>query len=145
MKKIAQDELEVHVQAGKAVLKILHNTEMGRIAREQTKATVEAIFAAVVNSEFTFIDWLFSDGEPMIGTNADFLKKWVLFCGKDPVTFLGLEHPFGKLPKENPMPHLEKWIDMNKLQAAPMEQDHGQYKVGVVVDDSSGEDFSDFA
>ena len=43
------------------------------------------------------------------------------------------------------MPHLEKWIDMNKLQAAPMEQDHGQYKVGVVVDDSSGEDFSDFA
>lgn len=144
VKKIAQDELEVHVQAGKAVLKILHNTEMGRIAREQTKATVEAIFAAVVNSEFTFIDWLFSDGEPMIGTNADFLKKWVLFCGKDPVTFLGLEHPFGKLPKENPMPHLEKWIDMNKLQAAPMEQDHGQYKVGVVVDDSAGENFDDF-
>lgn len=144
VKKIAQDELEVHVQAGKAVLKILHNTEMGRIAREQTKATVESIFAAVVNSEFTFIDWLFSDGEPMIGTNADFLKKWVLFCGKDPVTFLGLEHPFGKLPKENPMPHLEKWIDMNKLQAAPMEQDHGQYKVGVVVDDSAGENFDDF-
>lgn len=144
VKKIAQDEFEVHVQAGKAVLKILHNTEMGRIAREQTKATVESIFAAVVNSEFTFIDWLFSDGEPMIGTNADLLKKWVLFCGKDPVTFLGLKHPFGKLPKENPMPHLEKWIDMNKLQAAPMEQDHGQYKVGVVVDDSAGGNFDDF-
>ncbi len=145
VKKIAQDELEVHVQAGKAVLRILHNTEMGRIAREQTKEIVEAMFVSVINSEFAFIDWLFSDGEPMVGTNADFLKKWVLFCGKDPVTFLGLNHPFGKLPKENPMPHLEKWIDMNKLQAAPMEQDHGQYKVGVVVDDSSGEDFSDFA
>ena len=144
IKKICQDEYEVHVQAGKAVLNILHATEQGRIAREQTRATVETLFGEVIESEFKFVDYLFEDEKPLVGTNAEFLKKWVLFCGKDVVNFLGIDHTYGKLPKDNPMPHLEKWIDMNKLQAAPMEQDHGMYKVGVVIDDSENGDFSDF-
>lgn len=133
VQRIAQDEFEVHVQLGKAVLAIEHKTERGRIAREQTKAVVEQILREVVESEFRWIDYLFSDGVPMVGTNADYLKRWVLFNAKDVINTLNLSHPFGELPKTNPMPHLEKWININKTQAAPQEQDHGAYKVGIVV------------
>lgn len=133
VQRIAQDEFEVHVQLGKKVLAIEHETERGRLAREQTKGDVETILKEVVQSEFTWLDYLFSDGEPLLGTNIDYLKKWVLFNAKDVVVTLALKHEFGDLPKTNPMPHLEKWININKTQAAPQEQDHGAYKVGIVV------------
>ena len=52
IQKIAQDELEVHVQLDKEVLATEGLTERGRIAREQTKDQLEKIFNEVVESEF---------------------------------------------------------------------------------------------
>lgn len=135
VKKIAQDELEVHCELDKAVLDIEHKTERGMIAREQTKDEVLRMFNEVVESEFAFVDYLFSEGRSLIGTNADIVKQWVLFNAKDVAHFLGIATEF-KYPKNNPMPHLEMWLNMNKQQAAPQEQDIVAYKVGVVVDDA---------
>ncbi len=135
VKKIAQDELEIHCELDKAVLEIEHKTTMGLLAREQTKADVLKMFNEVVEGEFAFVDYLFSEGRSLIGTNADIIKQWVLFNAKDVAYFLDL-HTEHKFPKTNPMPHLEMWLNMNKQQAAPQEQDVVAYKVGVIVDDA---------
>lgn len=142
VKKIAQDELEVHSELDKEVLTIEHQTDRGKVAREQTKEEVLKMFQEVVEGEFAFIDYLFSEGRSLIGTNAALVKQWVLFNAKDVAYFLGLETDY-KFPKVNPMPHLEMWLNMNKQQAAPQEQDIVAYKVGVVVDDI-GDEVIDF-
>jgi ribonucleoside-diphosphate reductase beta chain len=138
VKKIAQDELEVHCELDKAVLEIEHLTERGKAAREQTKQDVLKMFNEVVEGEFAFIDYLFSEGRSLVGTNSNIVKQWVLFNAKDVANFLELETEY-KFPKNNPMPHLEMWLNMNKQQAAPQEQDIVAYKVGVSVDDLGDE------
>ena len=92
------------------------------------------MFNEVVESEFVFVDYLFSEGRSLVGTNANLIKEWVLFNAKDVANFLNLNTTY-KFPKTNPMPHLEMWLNMNKQQAAPQEQDVVAYKVGVVMDD----------
>jgi ribonucleoside-diphosphate reductase beta chain len=135
VKKIAQDELEVHCELDKAVLDIEHKTDRGSLAQKQTKDDVLRMFNEVVESEFAFVSYLFSEGRSLVGTNAEIIKEWVLFNAKDVASFLNLNTEY-KFPKTNPMPHLEMWLNMNKQQAAPQEQDVVAYKVGVVMDDA---------
>ena len=141
VKKIAQDELEVHCELDKEVLNVEHKTEKGSIAREETKDDVLKMFNEVVEGELAFVDYLFSEGRSLVGTNPDIVKQWVLFNAKDVANFLNLETKY-VFPKTNPMPHLEMWLNMNKQQAAPQEQDVVAYKVGIIVDDA-GEDSID--
>ncbi|MBP9792343.1 MAG: ribonucleotide-diphosphate reductase subunit beta [Rickettsiales bacterium] len=133
VKKIAQDELEIHCELDKAVLESEHKTTIGSLAKEQTKAEILKMFNEVVEGEFAFVDYLFSEGRSLVGTNSDIVKQWVLFNAKDVAHFLNLQTEY-KFPKTNPMPHLEMWLNMNKQQAAPQEQDVVAYKVGIVMD-----------
>lgn len=140
VQKIAQDEFEVHCELDKEVLRIEHQTEYGRIAREQTRETVEKMFHEVVESELAWVDFLFREGRALIGTNKDIVKKWVLFNARDVATFLDIKTDY-KFPKTNPMPHMENWLNMNKQQAAPQEQDIAQYKVNLIVNDDTNASF----
>lgn len=134
VRKIAIDELETHCELDKEVLNIEHKTERGALAKSQTYDEVLKMFEEVVENEFTFVDYLFSEGRTLVGANADIIKQWVLFNAKDVAHFLKLESKY-KFPKTNPMPHLEMWLNMNKQQAAPQEQDIVAYKVGIAIDD----------
>jgi len=140
VQKIATDELEVHCELDKEVLRIEWETLLGSNAKAETHVDVVSMFEEVVDAEMVFVDYLFSEGRSLTGTNADIVKQWVLFNAKDVARFLGIESKY-KFPKSNPMPHLESWLNMNKQQAAPQEQDLAAYKVGVVVNDDEDTSF----
>jgi ribonucleoside-diphosphate reductase beta chain len=140
VQKIAQDELEVHVELDKAVLKNELKTERGRIAFEQCKDKIQNLIDEVVSSELEWVDYLFSEGRELVGMNADVLKQWVLFCSKDVYHFMKLSSP-RPLPKNNPLKFMENWLDISKTQASPQEQDNGQYKVGIMTRNDSTEEF----
>lgn len=140
VQKIAQDELEVHCELDKEVLKIERKTERGRIAHEATKDRLNKIFHDIINTETTWVDYLFSDGKVLVGANADIIKKWVLYNARFVADFLEIDTDL-KLPKSNPLPSMEKWLNMNKTQAAPQEQDLAAYKVGIFVNNDQGEEF----
>ena len=72
-----------------------------------------------------------------MGANADMIKQWVLFNAKDVAKFLDIDSKY-TFPRHNPMPGLENWINMNKTQAAPQEQDLAQYKIKALVPDDDG-------
>ena len=140
VQKIAQDELEVHSELDKEVLRLERKTERGNIAHIQTQKRVKKIFEEVVNSELVWVDYLFSNGKSLIGTNSDIVKNWVLYNARNVSDFLNIETDI-KMPKTNPMPSLEKWLDMNKNQAAAQEQDKGDYKVGIIQRDDENNIF----
>lgn len=140
VQKIAQDELEIHSELDKEVLRTERKTERGKAAHVQTKQRVSEMFHAVVESELTWVSYLFADGKTLLGTNEDIVKSWVLYNAKFVSDFLTIETNL-KLPRVNPMPSMEKWLNMNKNQAAPQEQTVAAYKVGVIVRDDDGLEF----
>lgn len=139
VKLICRDEIEVHCQYRKAVLKALTATPDGEIALSIVKNRMKVVLDEVTDNELNWTDKLF-DGRSLLGTNAKQIKQFVLFAVRDVANFIGIESKH-KLPKENPMPFLVKWMDMAAMQAAPQEQDHGQYKFGTVVTDHTNEVF----
>ncbi len=140
IQKIAQDELEVHVQLDKVVLKHEMGTERGKIAFEQNKDLIKQLIDEVVNSEFAWVDYLFSEGRELVGLNADVLKRWVLFNSKEVYGLFGIE-PEHTLPKTNPLKFMENWLDISKTQPSPQEQDIGQYRMGIMRRDDLEESF----
>lgn len=140
VQKICQDELEVHCELDKEVLRTEWKTERGMIAKEQTKSLASKVFHEIVDSELKWVEYLFSEGRSLVGANEEMLKQWVLFNAKDVARFLDIESDFS-FPKKNPMPNLENWINMNKQQAAPQEQDLAAYKIGATKKDDEGVNF----
>ena len=83
------------------------------------------------------MDWtnnyIFENGNKnLVGTNADLVCQFVLFCAKDVVNTYKLDTKY-KFPKANPMPHLESFMDLSKVQMAPQEQDIVSYVTNVVT------------
>ena len=144
IQKIAQDELEIHVELDKAVLRNEMKTARGKQAMIDCADDIKAMLDQVVDAEFTWVDYLFSEGRELVGLNSDILKKWTLFCAKDVYKFMGVESDH-KFPTTNPLKYMENWLDISKTQPAPQEQDNAQYKVGIMRRDDSAEEFdSDF-
>lgn len=136
IQKIAQDELEVHVELDKLILRNELKTERGRIAYQQCKPVIQKVFDEVTNTELRNTDYMFSEGRELLGSNADLIKKWVLFNARDIYSFMGLKSPH-QLPTKNPLRYMENWLDISKTQASPQEEQNGQYKVGIMRRDDS--------
>jgi ribonucleoside-diphosphate reductase beta chain len=144
VQKIAQDELEIHVELDKEVLRIELQTERGQSTYNRLKPRIQKLFDEVVNAELAWADYLFSEGRELVGANANIIKSWVMFNAAPVHKFLNLDGDY-KFPKHNPMPHMEDWINIGNTQAAPQEQDNNAYKVGTIVRDDTNIDFdSDF-
>lgn len=145
VKKIAQDELEVHSEYRKEVLTELiayDKLHFDGKAFKRVKPTLIALFNEVIDSEMNWTDHLF-EGRTLVGTNKELMKEWVLFNAKDVARFIGftkddISYTF---PRNNPMPYLEDWFNMNNTQAAPQEQDVAAYKVKVVTRDDENTTF----
>lgn len=137
VKKIAQDELEVHCEFRKEVLRecrLVWPEVFDRLVPRMT-----SILESVVDGELEWTATQFHK-RSLIGTNEKLVSQWVLFSAKDVAKFIGMQTKY-TFPKQNPMPHLEDYLDMNKTQAAPQEQDLAQYKVNVVEQDDANVDF----
>ncbi len=133
VQKICQDEFEVHVDLGKLVLRNEHKCDFGRIARNECLPAVRAIIREVVISELTWNKSLDLDRDPLAGLNGKMLDNWTLYSAGDVYdTFEIKPDPDFVIPKTNPLLFMEKWIDISKTQAAPQEQQNGQYKVNVI-------------
>lgn len=140
VQKIAQDELEVHVELDKEILRVELATERGRASYNRQKSKIKALCDEVVANELEWTQYIFSEGRSLVGTNASIVSNWVLFNAKDVYKFLDIESDH-RFPKTNPMPHMEDWLNIGKTQAAPQEQDNNQYKVGAIVHDDNNASF----
>jgi ribonucleoside-diphosphate reductase beta chain len=141
VKKIAQDELEVHCEYRKEILKELKSEYPD--VWESVLPEFADLFKEVVESEMTWTEHLFKDRE-LVGINEDLTKQWVLFNAKDVAKTVGIDKTENmyKFPVKNPIPHLEDWFNMNAQQAAPQEQDVAAYKLNIVKRADENMEFS---
>lgn len=141
VKRICQDEFEVHCEYRLEVLRQLIATEHGKEAFKNVRPQLVAVLKETLQAEAKFAVDLFQDGKRAItGLNSDLLTKWSLFCGAPIAANFGItEEELGVVfPETNPLPHLENWIDINKTQTANQETNNGAYKVNVIDFDDAG-------
>jgi ribonucleoside-diphosphate reductase beta chain len=143
IQKIAQDELEIHAELDRAVLANELSTERGQTAFDQCRTEIEQMLAEVVDSELTWIEYLFSEGRELVGMNAKRLSAWTLYCAKDVYSTLGVATDRYTFPQVNPLKYMEKWLNISKTQASPQEQDIAAYKVSVMRRNDEGVVFDD--
>lgn len=140
VQKIAQDELEVHVRMDKAVIQNEMRTSRGQLAYKQMRPLITQMTHDIVRHEEQWANYLFSNGRQLPGVTVDILKAWNMFNAKDVFHFLKLDTAL-KLPSRNPMPHMERWLDISKTQVSQQEERNGQYKMNIVRRDDEDEVF----
>lgn len=140
VQKIAQDELEVHVELGKEVIRTERRTARGKAAFARIADRVSEVFNAVMASELEWTERTLGK-RALIGITVESASKWALYAGGDVVSILPFIKTDYKFPKQNPMPYMENWLNMNKIQGAPQEQDIPAYKVGIIVNDDQDKTF----
>ena len=78
-------------------------------------------------------EFVFENGKKsLIGTNEDLVCSFGLYAAKDVANTFKLK-PNLVFPKNNPMPHLEQWMDLSKIQQAPQEQDIVAYQKNTIT------------
>lgn len=132
IQKIAQDELEIHAELDRVVLRHELTTPRGRAAFRQCRDDIILLLEEVIDSELRWVDYLFSEGRELVGMTADRLAAWTLYCARDVYQTLGLTSGRYQFPSSNPLRFMEKWLNISKTQASPQEQDIAAYKVGVL-------------
>ena len=154
VKKIAQDEFEIHAQYGQGVLRALMATPRGRKAYEQCKPKMIELFTEVLTIETEWIEYMFSEGRSLPGVNAKKIVDWTLFNANAARTFLGFKDSeltefadnFTALtgdvlvwPTTNPLPYMEEYMDISASQSSPQEEkSKSDYQVNLM--DSREED-----
>ncbi|QTQ06894.1 ribonucleoside triphosphate reductase beta chain [Aeromonas phage PVN04] len=136
VKLICRDEV-LHTRFNGAILKIHQRipaiAEM--LESPMLKSQIQKILDAVVAQEIVFQDYLFSEGRECIGINADLIKQYIYFMAAPMYEAYGLVPSFD-VPKKNPLPYMDHWIDGSKVQVAPQELQNSAYQVGAVADDT---------
>lgn len=132
VQKIAQDELEVHVELDKAILRNELQTPRGQVAYRQLRPQLQVLADEIVASELVWIrDGLFSDGRQLVGMTPDLLSKWMLYNARDVYDFLSLDSTY-PMPEKNPLLFMNNWLNISKNQPAPQEEQIGQYRVNIM-------------
>lgn len=135
VQKIAQDELDIHVEVHKATLEYELKTERGLNTFNKLKPFIRTLIKEIIRSEKEWINHLFSDGRELVGMDKALLTKWLMFCAKDPITFFGFASEYTDLPDKNPIGFMKEWLNIDKIQVSPQEENPGGYLLGAISRD----------
>lgn len=131
VQKICQDEFEIHAELDRIVLIEEMKTERGRTAYNQCKDKIKNLLDEVVESEHSWVNFLFSEGRELAGVTPELLKACVCYYAEPVYKSLNIQ-PKVLAPKKNPLGYMDDWI-VNDHQASPQEEKTGNYMLGGFV------------
>jgi ribonucleoside-diphosphate reductase beta chain len=134
VKKIAQDEIEIHAEFDKEILNIELGTDRGLMAFNRNKDKIRAALDEVVKSEVEWTNYLFSEGRSLVGMTEELIYKWIHFNAQELYDFFGFDLPFERVTR-NPLPFMNSWLPGSEQQNSPQEEVSTDYLVGAVLND----------
>ena len=132
VQKILKDELSIHVKRAKYVVDVLKkefSESFNNILPE-----LKQIVDEVLETEYTWSHYLFQEGRQIVGFNENLSKQWVNYSAQEVYETIGFELPFEKIT-ESPLPFMDKWINIDKMQTAAQETQLTNYKLNSWIDD----------
>lgn len=136
---IIKDEF-LHAQADLAILAILKEEWPEEYAEVVDSGYVIELFTQIKEIENDWADYVLPEGTTLVGLSADILKRYSSYVTKNALAPLGIQlEALANTPKSNPIPWVEKFIDLSKLQVAPQETQILTYRVASAGMDSEEE------
>lgn len=124
---IARDELHVHAAADKVIVKSLMKDWKDLYL--EIKPDIEVMLNEAVQIELDWNEYLF-ENRSCVGLTRGLLDDWVKYMAKDLYTTLGVE--MVDVVKENPLPYMDYYLDLDSTQTAPQESDVTSYLLDSV-------------
>lgn len=138
IQKIMLDEV-LHTHMDMEILtQLLKEPEWARIF-EDNKEELKSILDCVVKQEEDWSKYIFSEGRVVLGLNEILLKEWVYYNSAPLYRKLKMKPDF-KVPRNNPLPWMDKWLDPDKIQVASQEIQRTDYKVNTAKNDIDDEE-----
>lgn len=131
--KIAQDELYIHAELGKEVIKIELATERGAKWRVQNTATIQKIVDEVRQGEYNFNRYIYSKEWKVNGLTEQLANDYVDYNFVDIYETLQLPHNI--TVTTNPLPYMDNWLNLDKRQNANQEKDQTNYVLNSIIND----------
>lgn len=141
VKLIARDE-KLHTRMDHGILDILIKDPNWVEAIERNQKDIQSILDNVVNNELEWTDYVFTEGRQVVGLTSPMLKDYVKYMAAPVYKSLGADVSFD-VPKTNPLPYMDNYLDGSKTQVASQEIQNGSYNIGAIEDDTDGMDFDD--
>jgi ribonucleoside-diphosphate reductase beta chain len=136
---ICRDEL-LHTRFDHTILGIVMKDPKWQAALYRNTDRIKAILDEVTGNEQRWADYIFSEGRQVIGLNSTLLKQYVAYMASPVYETFGLDCDFD-VPKRNPLPYMQKYIDPSKVQTANMELQNSSYLIGTIEDDTDDLEF----
>lgn len=133
VQKIAQDERFIHAEIDKKAIQIELKTVRGKKWIAENKSTVKELIDSVKKAEYSWADYLFSEGRKVVNLTCESMKEDVDYQSQEIYETLGIEAP--TQIKSPPLKYMENWLDLNKTQNANQEADNATYFLNIIVDD----------
>lgn len=137
VQKIAVDEFQIHVQGNKVVLKNeLAVPEIFSLWIQMLPEVTE-ILMSIINCEVRWLEErLFKDKPVIAGIEKEKVRKFIYYSAQEDVfDFLQIPLPFERV-LENPLPFMNKWLEIDKTQGSPQEENTANYMLGGFMDDT---------
>lgn len=136
---IMRDEL-LHAEGVRLMLKAF-KSEMPKEVYEEAKPELQKILDAILEQEYQWCKYIFSDGRNVLGLDENVLKKFVNFIAKPCFDYLGLDFK-GEIQDKTPLPFMDRYFNPDMVQTANQEIENTAYNVASV--DSRVDDILDF-
>lgn len=137
VQKILNDEMLHSQDFDKYVVKVLSEEFKEEYNDENVKEEIKAIIDEVVDSEYQWAEYLFTEGRSVIGLNEQLMKSWVDFNALEVYSAFGLVPNF-EIVQTNPIPFMDRWMDIDKIQNANQEMANTNYRLNSYIDDTKG-------
>jgi ribonucleoside-diphosphate reductase beta chain len=129
------------VKSDKIIINNEIKTKEGIIAFMEVFEDIENILKEIVDAELRWTDFIINEeGEKVLGFTAKDVKNFVIYSATDVANFLNVNLPYEKI-YENPLPFMNKWLDINVNQASPQEESAVNYILGRFQDDRESVNF----
>lgn len=141
IQKIMLDEV-LHTHMDLAVINGLMSDPQWKKVFDDNKEEIKSIIDAVVEQEKAWSEYIFSEGRVILGLNELLLKDWVYYNAGPIYKKLKLDYDF-VVPKNNPLPWMDTWLNPDLVMTANQEIQSTAYKINIMkqVDDNVEFDF----
>lgn len=132
VQKIMLDELNIHANTMKYVIKYELSTDNGKKAWENIRSDCLEIVDTFLNCEYDWAKFIVSDGRGIVGLTEEVLKRSARYEAAEVYdTLFGLT--LGVV--DNPTPYMAQWMNPDNTQNANQEIENGNYLLNSVVND----------
>ncbi len=134
VQKVMNDENYIHCKVWEYALKHEMSTRRGATAFAMCRDRIETMLEECLKNEYEWNSYVFSGGKRVVGYNELLANEWANWNAQDVYMLFGILPKFDMLV-QNPLPFMDKWLNIDSIQNAQQEGDGTNYLLNSFIND----------